>query len=191
MNCEGSNACLLCIHRSPFIIHYLALISTAPCLGTSVVYRSRMVPRSFRAHRSRTPAERPSPIDVNLTEIDSGEPLRLKSPTALLPSANGFIQTSRGPSCQTRRAAGAERVLIDGDDLRIGKNLERFRGHLGEIVTGEQGAARRHHKVIWVRPSSLFSLPIPICRMSGSFQCPGLTNVSSPSCWKPNNDIRS
>ena len=51
------------------------------------------------------PAEWPSPSVANLTEIGSGDPLRLKSPTALLPSANGFIQTSKGPSCQTRRAA--------------------------------------------------------------------------------------
>src|SRR5208282_5975512 len=87
---------------STMALTYLILTSTTPCRGTSAVKLPLNVPRSLAAQRSCREAVFFMPTSLKFTVTGLAPSPRLKRPTALLPSARGFIQTSSGPSSDTR-----------------------------------------------------------------------------------------
>ena len=53
---------------------------------------------------------------------------------------------------------------------------------LDRSFPASSGAASIAHRDKWVRFSSSVNLPLPTSSMSGSFQCPGPANLTSPAC---------
>src|SRR5215470_10664488 len=91
----------LATRHSPLPFYFQTRTNTAPCRGTCAVNSPSNVPKSLWAQRSRTWTLPLNPRSLKLT-FTGNAPARLNNPTATLPSASGFAQTSRGPSAETR-----------------------------------------------------------------------------------------
>src|ERR1700678_4531841 len=64
-------------------------------------------------------------------------------------------------------------------------------GILERSLPASNGAASRTQRLMWVRFSSRFSLPLPTSNMSGSFQWPGPAYFDKPAWENPINVILS